>query len=252
MNIPFEKQIGVKSIKKQLAEGLLKRTLGIDLGIKHLVVITIMEGDKLLKTEFIRGSKLNDLRYSALKTITEKQKLSGKPVKGERSNKNLWQYISNLNEDIAHQVSARIVALAKEFNCQVIIFENLNNFNRKAKNKATRLNLKLNYWLHGKIVDYTRYKAYAEKILTVERSPFMTSQIHYKSNQVGERFSPASEFGKSLIMFEDGTTLNADFNASLNLHRKFHKTFPKLVMKEIKQKKLILKAKLKEELKAVV
>ena len=84
----------------------------------------------------------------------------------------------------------------------------------------------------------------------------MTSQIHYKSNQVGERFSPASNYGKSLILFEDGSILNADFNASLNLHRKFFKTFPSVVMKEIKQKKLVIKAKLKElfkePLKAVV
>lgn len=252
LNIPFEKQVSVKSIKKQLAENLLKRTLGIDLGIKHLVVITIMEGDKLLHTEFIRGLRVNSLRYNTLKTITRKQKQSGKAVKGERANKKLWQYISNLNEDTAHQVSARIVALAKEYNCQVIVFENLKNFSRKGKSKASRLNLKLNYWLHGKIVNHTRYKAYAEEILTVERSPFMTSQIHYKNNQVGERFSPASENGKSLIMFEDGTVLNADFNASLNLHRKFYGSFPKVIMKEIKQKKLLLRAKMNPLVEAIV
>lgn len=241
---PFEKKIYVKSVKKQLEENSITRTLAVDLGLNHLAVVTIMEGEKLIKTEFVSGAKINDSRYSALKKITKKQRQSGKLVKGEKSNKNLWKYISNLNNDTAHQVSARIVNLAKEYGCQIIIFEHLKNFSKNGKTKAARLNLKLNYWLHGKIVKFTNYKAYGEKILTVERSPFMTSQIHYKDNTVGERFSPKGEIGKSLILFEDGKVLNADFNASLNMHRKFFKTFPKVKLKEVQQKRRRLKKQL--------
>lgn len=240
---PFEKKIYLKSIKTQLKEGMLKRTLAVDLGINHLAVVTIKDGDKFLKTEFISGAKTNQLRYNALKTITHKQKLSGKPVKDEKSNKKLWEYIKNLNEDTAHQVSAKIVKLAKEYDCQVIIFEHLKSFSKNGKDKTARMNLKLNYWLHGKIVKYASYKAYGEKIITVERNPFMSSQIHYSKDIVGERFSPNGS-GKSLIMFEDRTMLNADFNGSANMHRKFYQTFPKVNMKEVREKRKQIKEKL--------
>ena len=88
------------------------------------------------------------------------------------------------------------------------------------------MNLKRNYWLRGKIIDYARYKAFWEKIYVVQVSAAYTSQICYKSDLSGERFSFKRENGKSMIMFTDGSVLNADFNASMNLHRKFYKTFP--------------------------
>jgi len=234
---PFEKKIYMKKLDNHLKDKQEPVTLAADLGINHLAVITIKKGEQLLKTEFISGKQINDLRYSVLQQITKNQRLSGKPVKGEHSNKNLWAYVSNLNEDTAHKVSRQIVNLAKEYSVDVIIFEQLKHFKqKKGVSKAKRMNLKRNYWLHGKIIDYTRYKAYHEKIYTVERNAFMTSQIFYKDTQAGERFSPKSVNGKSLIVFEGKSILNADFNASMNLHRQFYKTFPRISIKEAKAK----------------
>lgn len=235
---PFEKKIHMKRLDNYLKDKPQLTTLAVDLGINHLAVITVKRGDQLLKTEFVSGKQINDLRYSALQKITKKQRLSGTSVKGEGSNKNLWAYVSNLNEDAAHKVSSRIIKLAKVYGVDVIIFENLKNFKqKKGISKAKKMNLKRNYWLHGKIINYAKYKAYHEKIYVVERSAFMTSQICYKDAQVGERFSPKSINGKSQIVFEDKSILNADFNASMNLHRKFYKTFPSVKLKEGKARK---------------
>jgi len=234
---PFDKKVNMKKLKNYLKEKPEPITMGIDLGLNHLAVITIKQGNKLLKTEFISGEKNNHLRYKALQKITKKQRLSGKPVRGEKSNKNLWEYVSNLNEDTAHQISARIIKLAIEYDVEVVVFEHLKKFKqKKGVSKAKKMNLKRNYWLHGKIIKYTRYKAYHEKIYVTERSPFMTSQIHYKDDQVGERFSPTGN-GCSLVVFEDGKKLNADFNGSMNLHRKFFKTFPSIDKKDVKRRK---------------
>ncbi|UMZ74733.1 IS200/IS605 family accessory protein TnpB-related protein [Natranaerofaba carboxydovora] len=238
---PFKKKINMKKLKTYLKDKPELITMAIDLGISHLAVITIKQSYKLLKTEFISGKKVNCLRYQALQKITKKQRLSGKPVKSEKSNKKLWDYTSNLNKDTAHKVSARIVELAKEYGVEVVIFEHLKSFKqKKGASKAKKMNLKRNYWLHGKIIKYTRYKAYHEKIYVTERSAFMTSQIHYKDKQVGERFSLTGN-GCSLIIFEDGKILNADFNGSMNLHRKFYRVFPRINKKDVKERKAKLR-----------
>lgn len=184
----------------------------------------------------------DEIRYKRLIKITQHQRLSGKPTKGVHSDKKLWQSIYNMNNDTAHKVSRKIVNLATAYNCSVIIFEKLSGFKAEKKQSRTKkLNLKLNYWLYGKIIEYTKYKAYAEGILTVEVNPFMTSQICYRNELAGERFSPAYIRGKSLIMFSDGSILNADFNGSMNLHRKFWGTFPSLKGRKIKEERKEIK-----------
>lgn len=235
--IPFEKTVYMQKLENYRKDKEVLTTLAIDLGINHLGVITIKQGDRLLKTEFISGAKVNDIRFHALQKITQNQRLSGKPVKGESSNQLLWDYVQNLNKDTAHQVSSRIITLAKEHKVDVIIFEHLKNFSQRGVSKARKLNLKLNYWLCGKIIEYTQYKAYGEKIYVCQVSAAYTSQICYRNSFSGERFSFKGANGKSLIMFEDGTVLNADFNASMNLHRKFYKTFPSIDIGVHKAKK---------------
>ncbi|MDI3508695.1 MAG: putative transposase [Clostridiales bacterium] len=245
---PFKKEIKVDKIEEQIKNGSIKRTLAVDLGLHHTAVVTIMEGNKLIYTEFIDTNDIDDIRYERLIKITEHQRLSGTPTKGVHSDKELWQSIYNINNDTAHKISRKIVGLALQYNCQIIIFEKLSGFKAKKKqSKAKKLNLKLNYWMYGKIIEYTKYKAYAEGILTKQVNPFMTSQICYKNELAGERFSPADINGKSLIMFTDGTILNADFNGSMNLHRKFWRTFPSLKGRKLKEEKKEIKKQIIEK-----
>jgi len=64
---------------------------------------------QIIETVFVRDHGLDRARYLHLKKISKKQYLSGKPVKGEHSNQQLWRHVRRMNEDAAHNV-ARIIA----------------------------------------------------------------------------------------------------------------------------------------------
>jgi IS605 OrfB family transposase len=223
LHIPLEKKVSVLPIDKQKKENPNLTTLSIDMGIKHLAVITVRKGGKIVNVLFFRCEQIEAHRLRHLKKIFSKQKKSGKAVKGERSNKQLWKHIGQMNDAHAHLVSIKIVEIAKEYGVDVIIIEHLRKFRlRKGEKKSKKFNRKFTYWLKGKLEFNLRYKALEHGILVKSVNPAFTSQICNKCGGFGERFSNKSLFR----CFYCGYVANADFNASVNLHKVFWDTFP--------------------------
>ena len=230
LHFPQEKTIEAKKVKESKKDSSLY-TVAVDLNVKNLAVVTVRQFGKIVYTEFIKDKGLDQHRYHHSKVISFKQFQSGKPVKGERSNKKIWEHVKRTNEDFAHKVSRRITTICKTYPGCVLLFENLRKIKNTGGSKSRRLNRKWANQIKGKINSYSREKAFAFGIVTVEVNPHGTSQYCSCCGEKGERFSylngsyEAYKGGKLFHCKKCGYTTNADFNASVNIHRSFYKEF---------------------------
>ncbi|MBI4847907.1 MAG: hypothetical protein HY808_04920, partial [Nitrospirae bacterium] len=108
LHLPIEKNVSVLPIEKQKKENPNLTTLSVDMGLKHIAVITVRSGGKIVFVKFFRCEKIEAHRLRHLQKIFKKQKKSGKAIKGQRSNKRLWEHIGEMNDAHAHLVSTRI------------------------------------------------------------------------------------------------------------------------------------------------
>ncbi|MCL6639478.1 MAG: transposase [Firmicutes bacterium] len=211
-------------------------TVGIDLNVKNLAVITVRKNGVIIKTVFVTDGGLDYHRYQHMKLVSKHQWLSRKPVKGEGSDKLLWGHVRRMNDYYAHMVSRRIVKICEDIRKAypgaeiVILFERLRKIKAKGS-KSCRLNRKQANLLKGKIIEFTRYKAYYLGIVTVEVNPHGTSQYCSRCGHKGERFSFVEgkrvkmKGGKLFFCPHCKYLVNADFNASVNVHHSFYGEF---------------------------
>jgi transposase len=206
-------------------------TVAVDLNVKHLAVITVRLRETILETVFVRDHGLDQARYRHLKRIAKKQWQSGKAVKGERSNQQLWRHLRRQNTDAAHKTARAIVRVCAKYPGCVLLFERLRKIKPKGGSKSHRLNRKQANHLRGQINQLAREKAFAQSVVTVEVNPWGTSQHCSRCGAKGERFSYRAGqrvkerggklFGCPVCSYE----AQADHNASVNLHHSFYGEF---------------------------
>jgi putative transposase len=164
-------------------------TVGVDLNVKNLAVITVRQHNTIIKTVFVTDHGLDQARYRHLKRIAKKQHLSGKPVQGEQSNQQLWRHVRRMNEDAAHKVARAIADVCTRYPGCVLLFERLRKIKNKGGSKSRRMNRRQANQLRGKINQSTKEKAYTQAVVTVEVNPHGTSQYCSQCGAKGERFS---------------------------------------------------------------
>jgi putative transposase len=103
LHFPQEKTIEAKKVVISKQDPDLV-TVGVDLNVKTLAVITVRQHEKIIETVFVTDHGLDQARYRHLKKISKKQYLSGKPVKGEQSNQHLWAHVRRMNESAARHL----------------------------------------------------------------------------------------------------------------------------------------------------
>jgi len=104
LHIPQVKKIAAKKVMERKQDPDLV-TVAVDLNVKSLAVITVRQHGRIIKTVFVTDHGLDAHRYRHLKRIAKKQWLSGKPVKGEHSNQQLWRHVDRQNQDAARHPS---------------------------------------------------------------------------------------------------------------------------------------------------
>jgi hypothetical protein len=77
--------------------------VAVDLNVKHLAVITVRQQGKIIETVFTSDQGLDAHRYRHMKRIAQKQWQSGKAVKGERSNQQIWSHVKRMNDSVAQE-----------------------------------------------------------------------------------------------------------------------------------------------------
>ncbi|HEX6483434.1 MAG TPA: transposase [Ktedonobacteraceae bacterium] len=224
---PQTRHVEAKRVKESKLDPELV-TVAVDLNVRNLAVITVRQRDQIIETVFVTDHGLDQARYRQLKKIARKQWLSGKPVKGEHSNQQLWRHVRRMNEDAAHQVAQRIARVCANYPGCVLLFERLRKIKPKGASKSRRMNRRQANQLRGKIRRYTGEKAYARSAtVTVEVNPHGTSQYCSRCGSLGERFSYRAgrriveKWGKLFWCPHCRYQAHADFNGSANVHHSF-------------------------------
>jgi transposase len=205
-------------------------TVGVDLNVKNLAVLTVRQDGKIIETVFLTDHGLDSHRYRHLKKIAKKQWQSGKPVKGEHSNQDLWRHVRNMNEDAARKCAGAVASICARYPGCILLFERLRKLSPKGGSKSRRMNRRQSNQLRGKIRQYAGAYAYARSAtVTVEVNPHGTSQHCPRCGVKGKRFfarSGTREFVKWGSLFccpVCGYEANADFCASVNVHHSFYR-----------------------------
>lgn len=227
LHAPFEKRVEIqgKAEERRLADPDLKVGT-IDLNADSAVAAA-WEGEQCKGVETVWHAEENAKRERALRKVARKQKASGTPVKGERSNRTLWAYIRNLDDSLAWHIAAQIVAWAVALGLQVLVFEYLRSYRpERGLSWSRRTNRKRSYWLRGKVLRHTRDLALYHGILVVERNPAWTSQVCPACHRLTERFSPSGAgYPSRLRCGCCGWSGDVNVAAALNLKRKWDRTF---------------------------
>jgi len=229
LHFPQVKEVKARRVKESKADPHLV-TVAVDLNVKNLAVITVRQDGRIIETAFVTDHGLDRHRYGHLKRIAKKQWQSGKPVKGEHSNQQLWGHVRRMNEDAADKVACIISAICAKYPGCVLLFERLRKIKPKGRSKSARMNRRQANQLRGKINHYSKDKTYAVcSTVTVEVNPHGTSQYCSRCGAKGERFSSRGgkrikeKWGKLFCCPVCHYGANADFNASVNVHHSFYR-----------------------------
>ncbi len=227
LHFPQTRHVEAQKVKERKLDPELV-TVAVDLNVRNLAVITVRQRGQIIETVFVTDHGLDQARYRHLKKIARKQWQTGKPIKGERSNQDLWQHVRRMNEDAAHQVAHRIASVCARYPGCVLLFERLRKIKPKGASKSRRMNRRAANQLRGKINQYAREQAFATcATCTVEVNPHGTSQYCCRCGKLGERFSyragqrESRKWGKLFWCPHCGYQAHADFNGSANVHHSF-------------------------------
>ena len=161
-------------------------------------------------------------------------------VSGYISAPNFWRRIQGLQTHIIHHTCHEILAFAKQYNADVIVFEYLNQMNvPKGFYGAKKLRFKLRYWRKTAIQNKVEEMAHYEGMRVRRINPRNTSALAFDGS--GKVFRSTR---KDLCTFTTGKQYHADLNASYNIGARY---FIKEIQKTISETKwLSLQAKVPE------
>jgi len=213
-----------------LYQGCIQLQLeALDLNVKNLAVITVRHHGMIIETVFVTDHGLDAHRYRHLGRIAKKQWQSGRPVKGEHSNQQLWRHIDRQNQDAAHKVARRIAQVCENYPGCILPVTRLRKIKPGQGSKSRRMNRRRANQLRGKINQQAKDKAYLQQAVTVEVNAHGTSQYCSRCGAKGERFSyqngqrMAVKWGNLFFCPVCHYEANADFNASVNVHHSFYR-----------------------------
>lgn len=192
--------------------------LSVDLGLSHTAVCSVVYPDgTVTHREFLNYAGEKDRLDTLLGQVADKQRKTWLIAENERFCKSHWDRVSNIADEIAHQCSTEVTALAKKYCCQTIVFEHLGKLRvPKHFHGARRLRKKLHYWMQGRIQRFCRYKANAEGIRFSKVLARGTSQYAFDGSGEVKRNG-----NKRLSVFATGKTYNADLSASYNIGARY-------------------------------
>lgn len=193
-----------------------KNVVAVDLGINTTATVSVVTFDgTVIHREFIHPGRDIDRRDKQLKSVSMRAKQTmgkgGKLEKGFCSN--TYRKCRNINRQIAHIVSKRIVNIAKHFNAEAIVFENLKGWKAKGGRQRSTLKQRFHGWLKSMIRDYTemKWQEIGGKVIDVIAA--YTSELAYDGSGVVQRDSK----NYALAKFTSGKRYNCDLNGSQNI-----------------------------------
>ncbi|MDC0833810.1 transposase, partial [Geitlerinema sp. CS-897] len=190
--------------------------VAVDLGINTTATVAVVDFDgTVIHREFVHPGRDIDCRDKRLKSVSKRaSKTMGKGgslQKGFCSH--TYRKCRNINRQIGHIVSKRIVRMAVQFNADAIVFENLKGWKAKGGRKRSNLRQRFHGWLKGMIRDFTEMKWQEIGGKVVDVVAAYTSKLAYDGSGVVRRDSKNYARAK----FSSGKRYNADLNGALNI-----------------------------------
>jgi transposase len=197
-----------------------------------LAVCTLQRADgTVVVSHFLRGGdELHGRMKSLLGHIARNRGLSGIIAKGASENVALCAKIRHLDEDTAHRLSRHIVDFAHRHGASILVFEPLGSFQPERGKSSRRADSRRADWLRGRILRYSRHKAWNVGIVTCRVSPWTTSHHGARCARLGRQVEVARyEAGHPRAGYRPGAPLvwcpvcqreaNADVNARMQVAR---------------------------------
>ena len=209
-----------------------KRILSCDIGVNNAAVCSVMEEDgTVLERRFITFPVEEDRFNTILNQIRRAH--SDSPCMTHR----LYRYADNYNEALSMKTASSIVAMAVEFQCDVIVMENLKGKKGKIHgSKAMRLSL----WRKRDIEERVERLAHSHGMRFSTVCAWNTSRLAYDGSGAVTRDS----HNHSLCTFTTGKKYKCDLSASYNIGARY---FAREIWKSLPEKAAsTLKAKVPE------
>lgn len=187
----------------------VQKIVGVDLGLNTDAVCSSMLRDgTVADCRFIDSPVEKDRLYTLLNVI------KGTQQHGSRKEPRLWRFVNNYNREIAVKTASGIVRFAREQGAQVIVFENLSVFRKKARgSKKQRIAL----WRKQEIQARTAQLAQRFGIRTTKVCAWNTSRLAFDGS--GKVIRDADNY--ALCTFATGKRYNCDLSASKNIGARY-------------------------------
>ena len=188
----------------------------IDIGINTLATAVIVnQYGTVTARKFFHPSADIDRRDVQAAIIRKKARRTQKLHRGFC--KSHYRKARNINLNISHQVSKKIVNFALSNSASIIVFEDLKGWKPKGGKKGSRLKQKFHGWLHRRLVQLTtdKFEEVGGKVELVYARG--TSSWAYDGS--GKLKRSAKKY--SVATFKSGKIYNCDLSAAANIAARY-------------------------------
>jgi transposase len=150
-----------------------KKQAGVDRGLRHSMVVSVMNGEDTYEETMIGRQELfekrENLRQQTRALMSQiarkrnnwerkhtKQQPPAIVLKKEQELESVWQKVRRLDKEISHQVAAETVWFCEQLGVKTIYFEDLRSFQGKGGMRRHSWNLSTNLW--GMMIEGVRYR----------------------------------------------------------------------------------------------
>lgn len=208
LRFAFEEQVQLN--KTPLEE---QRILAVDLGINTDATCSVMNVDgAILARKFVNFASDKDYLYHTLNKIKKIQQRFG-----SHNTTKLWRYATFCNNELASKIANKIVSIAIEYQCDVIVFEHL-DMNGKVRGKSKQ---KLHLWRKNTIQRIVEHKAHQNSIRISRVCAWGTSRFAFDGSGKVLRGKEANLNTYELCQFSNGKIYNCDLSASYNIGARY-------------------------------
>ena len=188
----------------------------VDIGINTLATVSIVNNcGTVTARQFFHAAADIDRRDKHGKIVSRKARLTKKLHRGFAQDN--YRKARQINFNIAHQISRKIVNFAVNNGASVIVFEQLKGWRPTGGRKRSSLRQRFHGWLHRRLVLLTEQKF--EEIGGKTEFVYARGTSSWAYDGSGKIKRNKSNY--SLATFASGKQYNADLSASYNIAARY-------------------------------
>ena len=207
LSVPF-------NLKPEKLKG--EKVCAIDIGINTIATACIVTSNGTVTArEFFHPAADIDRRDKHGKIVSKKARLTKKLHRGFA--KDNYRKARQINVNIAHQISRKIVNFAVDNGASVIVFEQLKGWRPTGGRKRSSLRQKFHGWLHRRLVILTEQKF--EELGGKTEFVYARGTSSWAYDGSGKIKRSKSNYSRAT--FASGKQYNADLSAAYNIAARY-------------------------------